>query len=426
MRGAIMPASVTIAIPTFNRAAYLRSCLTSALAQEGEGVEIVVLDNASTDHTSDVIADFPDPRLRYVRHDHNLGLVGNWQRALAHCRTEYLCLLQDDDELLPGFAHATATALRHHPTASFAYSPASLIDAAGHVTDELDARTRPATGLVAGDDYLHAIVAGMNWAIHISSALVRLDAVRRIGWIDPRHSIHTIDFNLFFRLATVGSVLVLDEPLVRVRYHEAQDHRGRAEALNALPMLAERTDAIAHLLATPRGADGEYRAWLAERLLRLGSQRSAMTGDFVPGLVPEWTQRLDQSRAEIESVVPPDARIVQVDDGSLASDALGRSSVPMTERDGVYWGPPRDAQHAIEELERLRAAGASFLVVAWTAMWWLDSYRGFGEYLASRYRRVSRSSAAEVYDLRAPEPARRRATRKPVRSEQPSVRDGGV
>src|SRR4051794_12551277 len=74
---------VTIAIPTFNRADLLVDCLRSALAQTYSAFEVVVSDNASTDHTQEVLSRFTDRRLRVIRQDRNIGLLPNWNACLA-------------------------------------------------------------------------------------------------------------------------------------------------------------------------------------------------------------------------------------------------------------------------------------------------------------------------------------------------------
>ena len=77
----------------------------------------------------------------------------------------------------------------------------------------------------------------------------------------------------------------------------------------------------------------------------------------------------------------------------------GRRYLPFTEREGQYWGPPPDDETAIRELERLRDGGASHLVFAWPAFWWLEHYAGLHGHLCSRYRRVLGNSRVIVFDL---------------------------
>ncbi len=80
-----MPPSVSIAIPTYNRAATLERAVRSALGQTHADLEVVVSDNASTDGTPELLRRLAasDPRLRSVRQDANHGMVANLNAAAA-------------------------------------------------------------------------------------------------------------------------------------------------------------------------------------------------------------------------------------------------------------------------------------------------------------------------------------------------------
>jgi hypothetical protein len=73
--------------------------------------------------------------------------------------------------------------------------------------------------------------------------------------------------------------------------------------------------------------------------------------------------------------------------------------MPFIERDGQYFGPPPDDDTASSELERMRRGGASFIVFAWTAFWWLNHYARFAAHLRGTYRRVLESDRLIVFDL---------------------------
>lgn len=92
---------VTIAIPTYNRRAYLDAAIRSSLAQTHPRLEIVVSDNASTDGTAGLLAAITDPRVVVLRQPTNLGMMGNWDACLARATGCYFLLLSDDDLLEP-------------------------------------------------------------------------------------------------------------------------------------------------------------------------------------------------------------------------------------------------------------------------------------------------------------------------------------
>jgi len=90
---------VSVIIPTYNRAKYLRQSIESALAQNYGDIEVVVSDNASTDGTSQVIEDYlGDRRLKYFRNEENIGMVPNWRKALLEYAAGDLAIILDDDD----------------------------------------------------------------------------------------------------------------------------------------------------------------------------------------------------------------------------------------------------------------------------------------------------------------------------------------
>ena len=103
---------VTIAIPTYNRAAsFLPECLASARSQSYASFEIFVSDNASADATSELVQGLNDPRIRYHRHPENVGSNPELELLVEQARGEYFLMLQDDDVLNRDFLECCVSAL---------------------------------------------------------------------------------------------------------------------------------------------------------------------------------------------------------------------------------------------------------------------------------------------------------------------------
>ena len=104
---------------------------------------------------------------------------------------------------------------------------------------------------------------------------------------------------------------------------------------------------------------------------------------------------------EIAAVIPQGDTFIIVDENQfeLNQISLGRSHVPFLERNGRYWGPPADDETAIAELERLRKSGASYMIFALPAFWWLEHYIDFQRYLRSRYQCILENDCLVVFDL---------------------------
>ena len=98
-----MAVTVSICVPTYNGARYLRQCLDSALAQTFADFELLVVDDRSTDSTLDLAQHYVggDPRISVRRNEQNLGLVANWNRCVELARGEWVKFLFQDDLLEP-------------------------------------------------------------------------------------------------------------------------------------------------------------------------------------------------------------------------------------------------------------------------------------------------------------------------------------
>jgi Sulfotransferase domain len=114
-----------------------------------------------------------------------------------------------------------------------------------------------------------------------------------------------------------------------------------------------------------------------------------------------WMYGLRLVPKHIAALIPPKETFIFADRGCLGNEiTAGRRAIPFLERDGRYWGAPPDDETAISELERLRRSGASFMVFAWPAFWWLDHYAGLREHLRSHFRCVMENDLLVAFDLR--------------------------
>jgi len=92
----------SIIIPTFNRADLLKQAVLSVLNQQNINFEVIVIDNASTDNTEQIMKGFKSNNLvKYIRNDTNIGMIPNWSKALYnHCDGDWVLILSDDDLLI--------------------------------------------------------------------------------------------------------------------------------------------------------------------------------------------------------------------------------------------------------------------------------------------------------------------------------------
>lgn len=101
----------------------------------------------------------------------------------------------------------------------------------------------------------------------------------------------------------------------------------------------------------------------------------------------QWPQQLQLAVQEIMEKVPTGTSLILVNDDQWSNETalIGRRVVPFMERDGQYWGRPENDEAALRELERLRRAGAGYMVVGWNCFWWLAHYSRWHRHLRESF-----------------------------------------
>ena len=208
---------ITIAIPTFNRAALLRECVQSALSQTYENVEVLVSNNASPDDTGEVLREFNDKRLRVLTQETNIGLLPNWNACLAAARGEYLFCISDDDRISPWLLERCVDAIGEQQV--------PIVVALSDIHLSSLGRTRPArtsrriaSGLQNGTDVLLEFLTDQI-TVTMCSVMVRTEALRSRGGF-PLDFPHTADVAAWAPLLFEGKVGFVNEACATYNFHE--------------------------------------------------------------------------------------------------------------------------------------------------------------------------------------------------------------
>lgn len=127
-----MQPHISVCIPVYQGASTLGVTLRSVLASEYDDFEVVVRDNGSTDGTRDVVAQFDDPRIRYVRSDRTIPLPQNWQAAVEEARGKLIKVVCADDLITPECLGTQATLL-NDPSVSLVACRRNIIDGDGQI-----------------------------------------------------------------------------------------------------------------------------------------------------------------------------------------------------------------------------------------------------------------------------------------------------
>jgi glycosyltransferase involved in cell wall biosynthesis len=214
-----MSPEVSVCIPTYNAASFIGETLASVLAQTHEDLEVVVVDDGSSDDTVERVQAFAgDARLRVIAGEH-VGPVDNWNRAVGACQGTLLKLVCNDDVLAPGCVERQVAALHEHPRATMATARRDIVDEHGQRL--LRARGLPRMeGVVDGEDVIARCArAGTNLIGEPTSVLFRAEAFEHAGgaWSDAWP--YMVDLELWFRLLRLGDMVALPATLSAFRVH---------------------------------------------------------------------------------------------------------------------------------------------------------------------------------------------------------------
>jgi glycosyltransferase involved in cell wall biosynthesis len=201
---------VSAVIPAYNASRFLADAIRSALDQTGADVEVVVVDDGSTDATRDVAESF-GAAIRYER-QHNQGMAGARNTGIGLCRGEYVGFLDADDTWLPGKVLRQLEALSSAPSVRATYGACTVVDA--------DLKPITVQGSQRRASALEDLILLGNIVGSICSLLVERHLLDAIGGFSREFS-NCADWELAIRLARHTELLYVPEPLVTYRQHGA-------------------------------------------------------------------------------------------------------------------------------------------------------------------------------------------------------------
>jgi len=199
--------TVSFVIAAYNGAEYIAETLRSVLAQTLSDLEVIVVDDASTDNTVAVVNETPDPRIRVLRNIHNQGASSARNRGIAAAIGTFVVVHDQDDLSLPDRLERQVAFLVAHPG----------VVAVGGQMETFGLRQEAWPFEVASD----VVMCKMLFACEMlhGTVLMRMAALRKLNRVyDPSISI-CADYELWTRLMEVGELANLPEVLLRYRLH---------------------------------------------------------------------------------------------------------------------------------------------------------------------------------------------------------------
>ena len=214
--------SVSVIIPAYNSSKFLAAAIDSVLNQSVRAIEIIVVDDGSTDDTKAVCERYPT--VKYVSQP-NQGVARARNKGIEVSQGNCLIFLDSDDCLLPGAIEIGINCLQAHPTAGFVFGSYlfKVINPDGSYTTQKLFEEPP---LVAS---YQTILAGQH-KIQCATALFRRGVIESVDWFDPNCSTME-DLNLFLRVARQFPIYFHDRVVSEYRYHGGNESSQPAKML---------------------------------------------------------------------------------------------------------------------------------------------------------------------------------------------------
>jgi GT2 family glycosyltransferase len=198
-------ALVTAVIIVYNGEAYVGRALASVLAQTHTNLEVIVVDDASTDGSCAVVEGFTDPRVRLLRREQNGGIGSARNVGISAARGAWVAFLDCDDRWAPQKIERQLARALARPDAGLVYAWATVESEAGQVVGEYQSRVE---GQVLPELLRSNCISGSA-----SSAMVRRDALAAVGGFDE--SLRSAeDWDMWLRISAAYPVACVPEPLV--------------------------------------------------------------------------------------------------------------------------------------------------------------------------------------------------------------------
>jgi glycosyltransferase involved in cell wall biosynthesis len=205
---------ISVIIPAYNVAGFVRQAVDSALAQTFRDIEVIVVDDGSTDGSAETLRDLNDPRLRVIRECHG-GSAAARNAGLRLASGNLVAFLDADDRWAPQNLERQSAFLESHPEVDMTFVHSLVVDEEGH---SLGFKCSSCVGAISLARLLRSNEIGNG-----SCLLLRREALDRAGWFDPK-LVACVDIDVWMRVASLraGNVVAIPEVLTFYRRRRSQ------------------------------------------------------------------------------------------------------------------------------------------------------------------------------------------------------------
>ncbi|WP_426491052.1 glycosyltransferase family 2 protein [Hymenobacter sp. 102] len=237
-----MTPKISVIIPNYNHGQYLSQRIQSVLGQTEQNLEIIVLDDCSTDNSREVIARFAqqDARIRVILNEQNSGnTFAQWNKGLAQATGEYVWIAESDDFADPRLLETLSAALEQNPSVGLAYCDSWHVDESGrrvvvhtNTGTEFQVENWRHSFTAAGHAFIEEHLCNGNVIPNASAVLLRRNITEEVGPAETNFKLAG-DWVYWIRVLARCDVAFIAKPLNFFRRH-ASNVRSRTKPVTVL------------------------------------------------------------------------------------------------------------------------------------------------------------------------------------------------
>jgi glycosyltransferase involved in cell wall biosynthesis len=214
---------VSVCIPTYNAEKTVVDTVQSILNQTYQNLEIIVVDNASTDNTLAILQQFKDQRIKIYTNSKNIGGERNWSRCIGLTSGEYIAIFHADDLYKPDMVKKQVQAFQDNPSVGAVFTMANRINERGEVLGGgilLPAKLREKRIYYFHEIFI-SILGNLNF-LRCPSAMVRSEIYKELAPFNIERFGTSADLDMWLRILERRPIAILDEKLMSHRISDTQ------------------------------------------------------------------------------------------------------------------------------------------------------------------------------------------------------------
>lgn len=206
---------VSICIPNYNNGQYLEACIKSALNQDYENCEVILVDDNSTDNSLHIAQKYED-KISIFKNGRNTGQPDNTNKCIELCSGKYAVILHSDDQILPSFASLLVPLMEKYQSAGLAVGERIITDEKGALKHIAPFYKHDC--FIPGKKQAKVF---MFTSFLPCQVLIRREIFLKAGGVDKNHIVN-LDGLLWFKCAFISDVIYIREPVSLYRIHSRQ------------------------------------------------------------------------------------------------------------------------------------------------------------------------------------------------------------